>query len=121
MPDRGDYLNDVLPGLLLLAVGSAFAYAPTFVAGTSDVPGGEQGVASGLLNASQELGAAVGITLLASVAAAFSSGGTPADAADGYRAGLLVAAAVTVLALLVVRRLPGPSSGVPHETPVGAL
>lgn len=28
MPDRGDYLNDVLPGLLLLAVGSAFAYAP---------------------------------------------------------------------------------------------
>lgn len=116
LPDRGDYLTDVLPGLFLLAVGSAFAYAPTFVAGTSDVPAGDQGVASGLLNASQELGAAVGVTLLASVAAAATSGGAPQDAAEGYRVGLLVAAAITALALSVVRRLPGPPSGVRHET-----
>ena len=120
LPDRGDYLTDVLPALLLVAVGSAFAYAPTFVAGTSDVPPGEQGVASGLLNASQELGAAVGITLLASVAAAVSSDATPQDAADGYRAGLLVAAAITALALTVVRRLPGPAIGVPNETAADA-
>ncbi len=120
LPSRGDYLTDVLPALLAVAVGSAFAYAPTFVAGTSDVPAGEQGVASGLLNASQELGAAVGITLLASVAAAVSSGGTPQDAAEGYRAGLLVAAAITALALAVVRRLPGPPIGVPNQTTADA-
>ncbi len=110
LPEDGSYATDVLPGLVLVALGSAFAYAPTFVAGTTDVPADQEGLASGLLNTSQELGAAVGLTVLAALAAAATTGAVPTSVAGGYRAGLLLAAAVTGLALAVVRRLPDRSS-----------
>lgn len=116
LPDDGSYLVDVLPALALLAVGSAFAYAPTFVAGTNGVPADKQGVASGLLNAAQELGAAVGVTALATVAAMVSVHADPQALVGGYRAGLLVAAAVTALAITAVRRLPGPNADITPTT-----
>ncbi len=109
LPQDGSYSTDVLPWLVLVALGSAFAYAPTFVAGTSDVPPDQEGLASGLLSTSQELGAAMGLTVLASLAAAAKTHAVPTDTAAGYRAGLLLAAAVTALALVAVRRLPGPT------------
>lgn len=110
LPDSGSYLGDVLPALVLVAVGSAFSYAPTFVAGTNGVPADRHGVASGLLNAAQELGAAVGVTALAAVAATVTAGATGRDLVGGYRAGLLVAAAVMAVAVTAVRRLPGPAA-----------
>ncbi|MDQ4132656.1 MAG: MFS transporter [Actinomycetota bacterium] len=106
LPDDGSYLIDVFPALVLLAAGNAFAYAPTFVAGTSGVPADKQGLASGLLNTSQELGAAVGVTALATIAATAANASGPEHSLTGYRAGLAVAAVVTALALTVVRRLP---------------
>lgn len=114
LPDDGSYLTDVLPALTLLAVGSALAYAPTFVAGTNGVPADKQGVASGLLNAAQELGAAVGVTALATVAATATAHSNAQDLVGGYRVGLLVAAAVTALAITAVRRLPGPNAEIPR-------
>ncbi len=112
LPEDGSYATDVLPGLVLVALGSAFAYAPTFVAGTTDVPADQEGLASGLLNTSQELGAAVGLTVLATFAAAATTDAVATSAAGGYRAGLLLAAVVTGLALVAVRRLPGRSTRV---------
>ena len=106
LPRSGDYLTDVLPALAMLAVGSAFAYAPTFVAGTGQVPEDKQGVASGLLNASQELGAAVGITALATIAASVTTGTAAEALLAGYRVALVVAAAVMAGAIVLVRRLP---------------
>lgn len=102
LPHEGSYLVDVFPPLLLLALGSAMSYAPAFIAGTSGVSADRHGVASGVLNASQEIGAAVGVTVLATVAASVSG---PADL-SGRRWALVLAAIVMALAVLLVRRLP---------------
>ncbi|HVM12655.1 MAG TPA: MFS transporter [Actinomycetota bacterium] len=101
LPDDGSYLRDVLPALALIAIGSAFSYAPTFVVGTTGVTADWQGAASGLLNASQELGAAIGITVLAAIATAAS-----VTAVDGHRTALIVAAGVLAAAQLLIRQLP---------------
>jgi len=91
------------PALLLIATGSGLAYAPTFIAGTSGVPDRLHGLESGFLNSSQELDAAVGISILGAVATIASTGDS---LVTGYRAGLAVAAGVVAVSILVVRRLP---------------
>ncbi|MFD0852702.1 MFS transporter, partial [Actinomadura adrarensis] len=67
MDASGGYLTDVLPGLALVALGNGVAFAPTMIAATG-VPGSESGLASGLLNTSQELGTAICLAALAPVA-----------------------------------------------------
>lgn len=109
VPTDGSYLVDVLPGLALLAVGSGISYAPTFVAGTWGTGEHDQGLASGLLGTAQELGAAIGLAVLA--AAATAAAGAPGDTGDagaltnGYRAGYLAGAALMVVAVVVASRL----------------
>lgn len=121
VPADGSYWVDVLPGMLLLAVGSGLAYAPTFVAGTSGVAEDEQGLASGLLSSAQELGAALGLALLATVAAsglATSSSGADVDGlVAGYRAGYLTAAGLMALAAVVASRVPAGLGRAPAVTP----
>ena len=104
-PD-GDYWTDVLPGLLAMAVGSGISYAPMFIAATTGVPAGEQGLSSGLLNTSQELGPAIGLAALAGVAAAVTATPAVTDLVSGYRAGFLGAAVLVAVAALVATRLP---------------
>jgi EmrB/QacA subfamily drug resistance transporter len=102
----GGYLRDVLPGLMLLALGNGLSYAPTFIAGTSGVLDSEHGTASGLLSTAQELGAALGLGVLALLA---STGGAAADArvlTAGYRAGFGWTAGLMVLTALVAARVP---------------
>lgn len=105
VPTDGTYLLDVLPPLLLLAVGSGLSYAPIFIAGTTGVPDRDQGLVSGLLNSGQELGAAVGVTVLGAIATAATIGPGITGLAAGYRAGLITAAAVTALCLILVARI----------------
>lgn len=109
LPEDGTYLAAVLPALLVVATGAGLAYAPTFIVGTSGVPERLQGLASGLLNSAQELGAAVGMTFLGAVAAI----ATVEDAlVTGYRAGLITAAAVIGGSIHVIRRLPDQEAAV---------
>ncbi|HLU55695.1 MAG TPA: MFS transporter [Pseudonocardia sp.] len=120
VPVEGTYWRDALPALLLLAVGSGLSYAPIFIAGTTGVADRDQGLASGLLNSAQELGGAVGITVLGAVATAATIGTDPVALAAGYRAGLLTAAAVTATSLLLLAGSAKPhsrtwGSGKPHS------
>lgn len=108
VPTDGAYLCDVLPPLLLLAVGSGLSYAPIFIAGTTGVADRDQGLASGFLNSAQELGAAIGVTVLGAIATAATLGDNTAALTAGYRAGLLTAAAVTALSMILV-------IGIPHH------
>lgn len=118
MPVDGGYLTDVLPGMLLLAVGSSFAYAPTFIAASSGVEPHEHGAASGLVNSAQELGAAVGLAALALVANRWTTdGGDPAALAGGYRAGMVAAAACFAVAALVAAAAPSSLGRVTEEQP----
>lgn len=110
LPVHGDYWTDVLPGMLLLAIGSGLTYAPTYIAASSGVTAEDQGAASGLINSAQEIGAAVCLAMLALIATtAAGPGGSATSLAEGYRAGVLAAAALfaigATIAVTVPRRL----------------
>lgn len=104
----GTYLIDVLPPLLMFAAGSGLIYAPLFITGTTGIADSDQGLASGLLNSAQELGAALGVTLLGAIAAAATVDLEDPPASElvtGYRAALITAAAITLASLVLVRRV----------------
>src|SRR6201995_5298456 len=88
------YVADVLPGLIIVGVGMGSIFAPAFSTATLGVEGSEAGIASAMVNTSQQVGGSVGTSLLSTIFAsavtsyAISHRGTPglADAAavHGY-------------------------------------
>lgn len=103
----GTYFTNVLPGLLVMALGAGITFVSVSVAATSGVPAHEAGLASGLLSTSQQMGGALGLAILSGVAAvataASQASGMTATTASvaGYRAAFLVAAILTGVALLI--------------------
>lgn len=73
MPLSGDFVTDVLPGMILLGMGAGMAFNPVLLAAMSEAGPGESGLASGLVNTSFMMGGAVGLAVLASLADARSS------------------------------------------------
>ncbi|MFE3499554.1 MFS transporter [Kitasatospora sp. NPDC059160] len=107
----GSYATDVLPPFVLCTLGLGLATMPLTVAATAGSRPEEAGLASGLVNTSRQVGGALGLAALASVAShtAASHGGTAAQAATaGYGRALLAAAAFTTVAALLALALPGP-------------
>ena len=68
-PVDGSYAADVLPSMILLGLGSGVAFNPVLLAAMSDVEPTEAGLASGLVNTSFMMGGALGLAVLASLAA----------------------------------------------------
>jgi EmrB/QacA subfamily drug resistance transporter len=64
----GSYLGDILFPSLIAAVGLGFAFVPMTIAAVSGVEAHEAGLASGLINTSQQVGGALGLAILASIA-----------------------------------------------------
>jgi EmrB/QacA subfamily drug resistance transporter len=64
----GSYATDLLPGFLLIGVGMGFSFVPISIAALAGVEGHEAGLASGLINTSQQIGGALGLAILATVA-----------------------------------------------------
>jgi EmrB/QacA subfamily drug resistance transporter len=64
----GTYLSDILAPSLVAAVGLGFAFVPMTIAAVSGVESHEAGLASGLINTSQQVGGALGLAILASIA-----------------------------------------------------
>jgi EmrB/QacA subfamily drug resistance transporter len=110
----GSYLGDLLPGFLLISIGMGFSFVPISIAALAGVKPAEAGLASGLINTSQQIGGALGIAVLSAVAASAteeslaSGDAVPAAMTDGFQAAFIGAAAVALVgvlvALLVVRR-----------------
>ena len=106
---EGTYFANVLPGLLVMALGAGITFVSVSVAATSGVPAHEAGLASGLLSTSQQMGGALGLAILSGVASAAAAGSLASGAATsvahasvaGYRAAFLVAAILTGIALLI--------------------
>ena len=63
----GSYLADLLPGFLLIGVGLGFAFVPVSIAALAGIGGREAGLASGLINTTQQVGGALGLAILATV------------------------------------------------------
>jgi MFS family permease len=71
-PVDGSYVVDVLPAMVLLGFGAGMAFNPVLMAAMNDVDPGESGLASGVVNTSFMMGGALGLAVLASVAASRS-------------------------------------------------
>src|SRR4051794_18385890 len=118
---HGSYLGDLLPGFLLVGVGLGFSFVPISIAALAGVRPAEAGLASGLFNTSQQIGGALGIAALSTIATsrtadAVASGTSRPDAlvsgfSAAFVAGLIVAAIGVVAALVLI-----PS----HEPEAGA-
>jgi EmrB/QacA subfamily drug resistance transporter len=68
-PIDGQFVVDVLPGMVLLGIGAGIAFNPVLMAAMSDVAPEESGLASGVVNTAFMMGGALGLAVLASVAA----------------------------------------------------
>jgi EmrB/QacA subfamily drug resistance transporter len=92
-PVDGSFAVDVLPSMLLLGFGAGMAFNPVLLAAMSDVEPSESGLASGVVNTSFMMGGALGLAVLASLAAARSDGlaSAGADAVTALNGGYHVA------------------------------
>jgi predicted MFS family arabinose efflux permease len=68
-PVDGSFIVDLLPGMILLGIGAGIAFNPVLLAAMSDVRPEESGLASGVVNTAFMMGGALGLAVLASVAA----------------------------------------------------
>jgi MFS family permease len=110
----GSYLGDLLPGFLLIGLGIGFSFVPISIAALAGVRAAEAGLASGLINTSQQIGGALGIAALSTIATtqtenALASGTLlPSALVDGFSAaflaGALIAGAGIFAALTLIRR-----------------
>ena len=106
-PVAGTFVVDVLPGMLLLGLGGGMAFNPVLLAAMSDVDPRDSGLASGLVNTAFMMGGALGLAVLASLAAARTDGllaahGAALEALNaGYQIAFAVGAAFAIAAALI--------------------
>jgi EmrB/QacA subfamily drug resistance transporter len=104
----GDYWHNVFPGLAIFAMGMGLTFVSGTLAATSGVPKHFSGLASGILNTSQQVGGAIGLAILSAVAfstiKAETSAGGPANYAQvhGFQAGMAVGIVLALAAVVVV-------------------
>ncbi|MFC5145527.1 MFS transporter [Streptomyces aureoversilis] len=107
----GAYVSAVLVPFFLATLGAGLSLMPVTAAATSGTAPAEAGLASGLVNSSRQIGGALGLAALATVAAhttaARATGNTAGDLAAGYGRALLIASAFTACAALGALALPG--------------
>jgi len=111
---HGDYASHVLPAMLVLGTGLGMSFVPITIAATNGVAAADSGLASGLLNTTQQVGGSLGLAILSSVAnsrtASAVAGGTPLPAAltHGFKGAFLVAAILCAIGVAVaLMLLPG--------------
>ena len=104
----GTYLGDIFFGLLVFGPGLGAAYVAGSIASLAGVPASEAGLASGLNNSSFQIGGAVGVAVLSSVAVSHAQGASPLAAlTSGYQAAFAAAIAFAALGLALALPLLG--------------
>jgi EmrB/QacA subfamily drug resistance transporter len=106
-PVEGSFVVDVLPSMILLGLGAGMAFNPVLLAAMGDVEPAESGLASGIVNTSFMMGGAVGLAVLASVAASRTNTlvdtghGQIAALAGGYHLAFLIGAIFAAAAAVI--------------------
>jgi EmrB/QacA subfamily drug resistance transporter len=109
----GSYWADLFPGFLIIGLGMPFVFVPVTIAAVAGVTHEQAGLASGLINTSQQIGGALGIAVLSAIATNVTTGALDTGASepqalvDGFTAAFWVgaaAAAVGVVAIAVFVR-----------------
>lgn len=105
-PD-GNYWTDLFPGFILVGIGLGFAFVPVSIAALAGVAPNEAGLASGLINTSQQIGGALGVAILTTVATTrtenLAADGTsqPQALTSGFSLAFWVAAGFALVSLIV--------------------
>src|SRR5438874_3760658 len=103
---HGSYLSDILGPSLFAGVGLGFAFVTTTIAAVSGVPDSEAGLASGLINTTQQVGGALGLAVLSAIS--ISVTGTsrlPSVLTDGFHSAFLAGAGIAALGLVATLTL----------------
>jgi EmrB/QacA subfamily drug resistance transporter len=110
MPVGGSYASDVLPGMILSALGMGAIFMPLTLIATTGLENEDQGLASGLFNTSQQVGGALGLAVLTTIAVGHTSDPNSLPAlVHGWHyafagAAFFVAASLVVLVALLRKR-----------------
>jgi EmrB/QacA subfamily drug resistance transporter len=108
---HGDYTSHVLPSMIVLGAGLGMSFVPITIAATTGVAAGDSGLASGLLNTTQQVGGSLGLAILASVStsrttSALHSGSSLQVAlTHGFKGAFVVAAGLCALGVVVALAL----------------
>jgi MFS family permease len=120
-PVRADYVADLLPGMILLGLGAGLAFTSLSMLAMNDVTPADSGLASGLLNTSTQVAAALGLSILATISSEHARGlvaqgldGTEALSAAYHLTWAISAALIGVglaIAVTVLKRQPPRAQG----------
>jgi MFS family permease len=120
----GSYLNDIFLGMLAFGAGLGSAFVAAQIAALAGVREEESGLAAGLVDSSFNIGGALGLAILSTVAVTAAGDGLGAsalgdgDAVDGFQTAFVVAAGFAVVgALVALSLLAGRASPAPSPTP----
>ncbi len=110
VPVDGSYLSHLVLPMVIAAVGLGFAFVPVTIAAVSNISADESGLASGLINTSQQIGGALGLAILGTIATSKTSGllgaaqGAPGALPDaltqGFQLAFLSGAGFSVLGIV---------------------
>ncbi len=107
VPVDGDYVSDVLPSTILLGTGIGTSFPALMTLAMSGATQSDAGLASGLVNTTVQVGAAVGLAVLATLSATRSDGliesgeSTAAALTEGYELAFVIGAGLVVVAIVV--------------------
>jgi EmrB/QacA subfamily drug resistance transporter len=113
LPTHGTYLRDLLPTIVVVSIGMGMTFVPLTLLATTNVQAEDAGLASGLFNTSQQVGGALGLAILSTLAASRTSNLLPHPAlasiamhgaalTKGYHVAFAVGAAMLIGALVVL-------------------
>ena len=110
----GTYLGQLFPAVIVTSIGLGLTFVPVTLLATTNVPAGDAGLASGLFNTSQQIGGALGLAILATLAATRTDhklgalGHTPSFSErstaviSGYHLAFLVGAGLMAIAFVLL-------------------
>jgi EmrB/QacA subfamily drug resistance transporter len=107
VPVDGSYLSDLLPSMVMFGVGAGLSFPSLMTLAMSGATRSEAGLASGLVNTSLQVGGALGLAILATLATSrtedllASGASTPSALTDGYQLAFIVAAGLVVGAIAI--------------------
>jgi EmrB/QacA subfamily drug resistance transporter len=128
LPVEGHYFWDLFPAFLISGIGMALAFIPTAIGALAGVRHSDAGIASGLINTSQQIGGAIGVAAATTIAATYTSryassnpdSGAAAALTHGFEIAFYVLAAVALLGAIASALLIESKPAIVAETEVEA-
>jgi predicted MFS family arabinose efflux permease len=120
IPVHGSYLSDLLPGMMVMSIGLGAVFVGVTTAANAGVPAKEAGLAAALLNASQQLGGALGLAVFSAIATSrthhllVAHAPAPDALTSGFQRALLAGSIFLVAAAVIALRSPD-TRGEAHE------